>query len=390
MMALFNEARFNTGIRYGTVGGPTFSTDVETVTSGQEQRNANWKDSKGKWQVGDDLFNRQEIDHLIAFFRERKGKAGGFRFKDWSDYEAKFNIETLTIEGVVVEVEGTTDLQMAKEYKVPNGTTIRLITKPVPGTIKFWQPSTPVQDPVTGVWTFGTEVTGGGIDYTTGKIAGGSTGLRWTGEFDVPARFDTDQFNSTFEGYRDSDGEALFSVSGLTIVEINQNPITIPLTVISTIGGGVANPAPSGGGTGGSTGGTGGNTGGSTGGTGGTSTFTVTISPTPPIVTTVATNTGSATVTTPPITATAVGGQSGAVYTYVWEKLDGDIDQTLTDNSYTGATKQMTSTVTTTQNSVATWRVRVTDQYGTTVYSDNISVTLTATGSLASWGTAPL
>jgi hypothetical protein len=47
-----------------------------------------------------------------------------------------------------------------------------------------------------------------------------SGAITWTGEFDVPVRFDTDKFETEFIGYRDEDHESLFVVSGLPLIEV--------------------------------------------------------------------------------------------------------------------------------------------------------------------------
>ncbi len=206
-MLAFSETRFNTEIRYGTSGGAEFSTDVTIVTSGAEFRNSNWLDSRGNWTVADDVFNKKEIDGLIAFFRDRKGRAGGFRFKDWSDFRAIQ--QTDYREGTMEAITGSSAMQMVKRYVVGADSTYRIITKPVSGTVVIHN----------GAGTIVT--TGFTIDYAKGQIAGASADWTWTGEFDLPARFDTDKFNSTFEGYRPADGEAMFTVSGLTIVELS-------------------------------------------------------------------------------------------------------------------------------------------------------------------------
>ncbi len=134
-MVPFSETpRFNTEIRYGTVGGPEFNTDIMVVTSGAESRNANWLDSRGKWQVADDVFNKKEIDELIAFFRERKGRAGGFRFKDWSDWRVE------KTEGVLLPIAGMPGrYQLAKQYVSGGQIVRRPITKPVPHTVKVYE-----------------------------------------------------------------------------------------------------------------------------------------------------------------------------------------------------------------------------------------------------------
>lgn len=201
-MDFLETPRFNTEIRYGTQGGPEFSTEIITVTSGAEGRTANWEASRGRWDIGSDVYNRKQIDELIAFFRERRGKAGGFRFKDWSDWKVTAD------DGVMVTIPGdTTHLQLAKLYASGANTTFRRICKPVPGTVKVYLADV-LMDPQPV------------IDYTTGKVTLAAGDYTWTGEFDVPARFDTDQFSCDFEAHRSSDKESFFTVPNLPIVEI--------------------------------------------------------------------------------------------------------------------------------------------------------------------------
>jgi Conserved hypothetical protein 2217 (DUF2460) len=58
------------------------------TAAGREKRNANWSEARGRWDVASGLKNQAQIDELIAFFRAPRGKAYGFRFKDWTDYRA--------------------------------------------------------------------------------------------------------------------------------------------------------------------------------------------------------------------------------------------------------------------------------------------------------------
>jgi uncharacterized protein (TIGR02217 family) len=46
-----------------------------------EKRNVNWSEARGRWDVASGLKKQQQLGELIAFFRARKGKAYGFRFK---------------------------------------------------------------------------------------------------------------------------------------------------------------------------------------------------------------------------------------------------------------------------------------------------------------------
>jgi len=84
----FHEVQFPPDIAYGATGGPAYATAVVEAGGGFEKRNVNWAAARGKWNVASGLKNRSQVSTLIAFFRARKGKAYGFRFKDWTDYQA--------------------------------------------------------------------------------------------------------------------------------------------------------------------------------------------------------------------------------------------------------------------------------------------------------------
>jgi hypothetical protein len=84
----FHEVRFPDNIAYGATGGPEFATTVVATGAGHEKRNVNWSEARGRWDVASGLKKQAQIGELIAFFRARRDKAYGFRFKDWTDYEA--------------------------------------------------------------------------------------------------------------------------------------------------------------------------------------------------------------------------------------------------------------------------------------------------------------
>jgi uncharacterized protein (TIGR02217 family) len=80
-MSDFHEVRFPDNIAYGATGGPEFATTVVAIGSGHEKRNVNWAEARGRWDVASGLKKQAQIDELIAFFRARRSKAYGFRFK---------------------------------------------------------------------------------------------------------------------------------------------------------------------------------------------------------------------------------------------------------------------------------------------------------------------
>lgn len=181
-MSGFVEEQFPPAIALGATGGAMFSTDISTTFAGYEQRNINWPQARGRWNVASGIKDKSDIDALIAFFRARRGRAVGFRFKDWSDY-------SVTAGNIGTGDGATTAFALRKQY-VSGGVTInRTITKPVAGTITVYKDA--VEQTVTTDYT---------IDMTTGIVSfvsapGNGEVITADFEFDVPVRFDTDQMD---------------------------------------------------------------------------------------------------------------------------------------------------------------------------------------------------
>lgn len=182
----FVEIQFPADISYGSSGGPTFSTDVIEAFSGFEQRNINWSAARARYNVAHGVKTQSQLDELIAFFRARQGKAIGFRFKDWTDYQA------------VAQNIGTGNgsqnvFQLTKKY-TSSVTVTRVIKKPVNNSaLKIYlnaalQSSGYTVNYATGTVTF-TTAPGSGVAVTADF------------EFDVPVRFDTDQLDAAIDDF---------------------------------------------------------------------------------------------------------------------------------------------------------------------------------------------
>ena len=131
-MTGFHEVRFPDNIAYGATGGPEFATTVVVTGAGHEQRNVNWAEARGRWDVASGLKNQQQLDELIAFFRARKGRAFGFRFKDWTDYKATGQL--------LGTGDGTnTTFQLVKHYPSGSVIEVRTVSKPVAGTVQVYK-----------------------------------------------------------------------------------------------------------------------------------------------------------------------------------------------------------------------------------------------------------
>lgn len=181
----FHEVQFPPKIAYGATGGPEFNTTIAKMQGGAEQRNINWPKPLGSWDISTGLKNKADLDILKAFFLNRFGKAYGFRFKDWTDYQG--------VGQSLGSGNGTkTQFQLTKTYSSGGYSYVHDIKKPVSGTVAIYlnsvlQSSGYTLNLTTGIVTFSVAPANGvavSADY----------------EFDVPVRFDTDKLAARAEG----------------------------------------------------------------------------------------------------------------------------------------------------------------------------------------------
>ncbi len=183
----FIEVAFPPDIAYGSAGGPEYSTDIVITHGGYEQRNINWAQSRARYNVAHGVKTQSQLDALIAFFRARKGRADGFRFKDWSDYK-------VTGQAIGTGNGSNKIFQLVKTYSNGGITETRTITKPVTGTLAVYVNSVLQSGPAYS------------LDSTTGKITfvtapANTSPITADFEFDVPVRFDTDRLSATLDAY---------------------------------------------------------------------------------------------------------------------------------------------------------------------------------------------
>src|SRR5437868_8112680 len=88
MPAEFHEIRFPLDVSFGSRGGPRRLTDVVTLASGREQRNARWAHSLRRYDAGLGVRTLDALHAVIAFFEERRGRLYGFRFRDRVDWRS--------------------------------------------------------------------------------------------------------------------------------------------------------------------------------------------------------------------------------------------------------------------------------------------------------------
>ena len=183
----FDDVRFPTAISLGATGGPERRTDVVMTASGREERNARWANSRRKYNVGYGLRSLDDIQAVVSFFEERRGRLKAFRFKDHADFKSCVASQVVTATDQQIGIgDGTkASFQLIKTYGQSVTAYARSIVAPVSGTVKV---------AINGAATtnFAVNISTGIITFTAGHIPAAAAIITAGFEFDVPVRFDSD------------------------------------------------------------------------------------------------------------------------------------------------------------------------------------------------------
>ncbi len=168
----FDDVRLPADIEQGSHIGPMFQTTIVALSSGAEQRNADWEQEKLSADISYGVMAKQNPFDLadsfaavMRFYRARMGRHRGFRFRDWSDYQVSDEPVTMVTPSyglLTIQYDG---------YR-------RIITRPDVSTLSF----------STGPQTAWQLLPGGFILFNSPQ----ANGIKYACEFDVPMRFDSD------------------------------------------------------------------------------------------------------------------------------------------------------------------------------------------------------
>jgi uncharacterized protein (TIGR02217 family) len=203
----FDNVRLNVHVESGAKGGPGFKTTVIAQASGKEQRNAEWLFERGAWDLSYGIMSKTDYREITDFFRSRRGMHRGFRFKDWTDYEA--------VDEVIGTGDGATlSFKLVKDY----GYYKKRITRPITGTVSVKINGTPK---ATG-WTVNTAT--GVITFTNNETHRPAVGEIITASFsfDLPVRFDIDRLDTRVIW------EGAGSIPNIPIVELLEDDDELP------------------------------------------------------------------------------------------------------------------------------------------------------------------
>ncbi len=206
----FHEVRFPTAISLKSRGGPQRRTEIVTLSSGHEQRNTRWADSRRRYQAGYGVASLDDVHAVLSFFEQRRGRLYGFRWKDHADHKSCLPSQTPaqsdqqlgTGDGI------QTSYQLNKTYGTATNTYQRIVSKPVLGSVVV-----AIDDSVQNqAADYTIDATTGIVDFVTAPVNGAAITAGF--QFDVPVRFDTDDMEVGLDAFQAG------QIPDISIVEI--------------------------------------------------------------------------------------------------------------------------------------------------------------------------
>lgn len=207
----FHEVRFPTDIALGAVGGPMRRTEVVTLGSGREQRNARWSASRRKYNAGYGVKTLDDLSEVLSFFEERRGKLYGFRYRDPLDHKSARPKNNITNTDQLIGIGDAlrVSFQLAKTYGINEGAWKREIKKPVSSSVLVSVDG----EEQTIETDYSCNFKTGEIEFNEPPAIGQIVKAGF--EFDVPVRFDADEVLVNLTTFLAGD------IASIPLVEIN-------------------------------------------------------------------------------------------------------------------------------------------------------------------------
>ncbi len=185
----FHEALFPTDVSLGARGGPERRTEVVTTGSGREERNQRWSRSRRKWNAGYGVKRLSQIEPVIEFFEERRGRLYGFRWRDPLDHRScAAGGQPTPFDQLLGSGDGVrAQFQIVKKYGANFAPYARDIHKPVSDSVRV-----AVGGVESALANYSVNWTTGLVTFAPGHIPGATLAVTAGFVFDTPARFDAD------------------------------------------------------------------------------------------------------------------------------------------------------------------------------------------------------
>ncbi|MGD9540606.1 phage distal tail protein, Rcc01695 family [Methylocystis sp.] len=188
-MSDFHEVRFPLDVSLGGRGGPERRTEIVTLGSNREARNARWAHSRRRYEAGYGVKSLAQLAQIIEFFEERRGRLYGFRWRDRADCAS---CPPGAAPSPTDQIIGTGDgaraaFQIIKTYGGAYSPYARDIIKPAAGSVRVAVGGVEASTPDVSV-----DAATGMVTFAPGAIPSAGAIVTAGFYFDVPARFDTD------------------------------------------------------------------------------------------------------------------------------------------------------------------------------------------------------
>ena len=185
-MSVFHDVRLPLSLSRGAKLSIEHASEIVTLASGREVRNARWSQSRRTWNIAGAISSKERLNALIAFFEARRGPLHAFRFRDDTDFSSNDGVPTATDQ----QIGAGTGVQRSFALIKAAGETVRKITKPVAETVRVSvggaETSAFSADPATGLVTLDAPPPEG-ADIRAGFL------------FDVPVRFAAPSLDITLD-----------------------------------------------------------------------------------------------------------------------------------------------------------------------------------------------
>jgi uncharacterized protein (TIGR02217 family) len=182
----FHAVRFPLDVALGARGGPERATDIVTLASGREERNSRWAHARRRYNAGYGVKSREDMQAVLAFFEERRGRFHSFLWRDGLDFSSNGTATPTALDQMIGTGDGERiTFQLSKRYGADFDPYLRPITRPVAESVVVAVEGEVVSfelDALTGLVTLD-EIPADGAEVTAGFL------------FDVPVRFDTDRLD---------------------------------------------------------------------------------------------------------------------------------------------------------------------------------------------------
>lgn len=191
-MSGFHEVSLPLSLAFGARGGPERRTEVTTLGSGRETRNATWALARRRFEVGGATLSLDEAHALIAFFEARRGRLHGFRFRDVTDWRSGPPSQAPTpLDQALDPLDATrTRYQLVKRY----GDAARPIRKPIAGSVRVAVGGAELAANAVSV-----DATSGIVTLLQAAPQGAAVTAGFA--FDTPVRFDADRLEASLDGF---------------------------------------------------------------------------------------------------------------------------------------------------------------------------------------------